>query len=61
MHNAYVLPGIVDEAVVKKQAEARAMDARFPEATAIHYHRHGTMCNSKCYIYSGQEKVDGEA
>lgn len=49
-HQAFVLSGIVDEEVVKKQAYERATDKRRPpENTKIHYHTHEQKCVDKCY------------
>ena len=49
MHNAYIIPGVVDEATVKMQADRRRSDKRYPEATAIHHHRVDERCNDRCY------------
>lgn len=52
MHEAYVIPGVVDGAVVKAQAERRRDKEGKP--TRIHFHRHGEACNNKCYIVIGE-------
>jgi len=51
MHEAYISPGIVDGAVVHKQAQDRATDKRHPEGTFVHEHKHGTKCNDRCKMY----------
>jgi hypothetical protein len=52
MHNTYLVPGIVDADVARKQAFERARDTRFPEPTIIHNHRSTESCTdgSDCKI-----------
>ena len=50
MHNAFIIPGVVDEATIKAQADRRRNDKRYPEATAVHHHRHTEPCNDRCYV-----------
>lgn len=46
-HHSFIIPGLVDEAVVKAQAERRY--AKEGEITKIHYHQEDRDCNSRCY------------
>lgn len=58
MHSAYIVPGIVDGAVVEKQAEDRSRDKRHPEPTFVHYHKMGNECNEKCHtVQVGSDDV----
>jgi hypothetical protein len=54
VRQAYVIPGVVDEAVLRKQALKRANpgkhDKQAPEQTAIHKHKQGKRCNESCYL-----------
>lgn len=55
VHQVFIVPGIVDEQAVRKQAFARANRARRspaegPEPTAIHKHKSGLRCNEDCYL-----------
>jgi len=57
-YHAYLIPGLVDEAVVRKQAEDRRDDYRNPEVTVVHRHQEdGTPmqslagCTELCMIY----------
>lgn len=52
MHNTYVLPGVVDEAVVRKQAENRYREDH--ELTTIHHHRYLASCVEECYLWPVQ-------
>jgi hypothetical protein len=51
MHEAYIIPGVVDGEVVRKQAYARLQDKNHPEETRVHAHRYGEMCNYYCKDY----------
>jgi hypothetical protein len=53
--SVYIIPGIVDGAVVHKQAQERQSDSRFPEGTYVHNHKKGVHCNEKCTFYPAQE------
>lgn len=60
MHHSFIIPGVIDEAVVRKQAYARLTDGRFPSETTIHYHGNLQSCNDRCeLITSRSEDSDG--
>lgn len=52
MHHAYIVPGVIDGAVVHKQADARLHDRRSPGETVVHAHRKGFYCNDDCRVYT---------
>lgn len=59
MHTVFVIPGVVDLATVKAQADRRGTDKWHPEATAIHMHRHTELCNPECYVHAVPEPTKG--
>lgn len=59
MHQAFVIRGLVDPAVVHKQAHRRANDPRYPEPTAVHIHKQGERCNEQCYLVKVGEGDEG--
>jgi hypothetical protein len=59
MHQAYIIRGVVDASVIHKQAHKRANDDRYPEPTAVHYHKHGEPCNEQCYLVKVGEVDEG--
>jgi hypothetical protein len=52
MHHAYVIPNVVDAAVVREQAARRLRDKYNPEESTVHYHRHGEHCDERCEVYT---------
>jgi hypothetical protein len=67
VHQVFIISGVVDEAVVRKQAYARANRPRLvrndnvvvqePERTAVHKHKQGQRCNESCYlIHIGEQE-----
>jgi hypothetical protein len=58
MHEAFIIPGIVDGAVVHKQAQDRAVDERHPDDTLVHDHKSGVRCNERCKMYLKGKKYN---
>ena len=54
-HVAYVVPGIVDQQVVKDQAERRF--ERNNETSIVHDHRRDEKCSVKCKKFDGEWKI----
>jgi len=49
VHQSYIIRGLVDGAVVHKQAQRRR-DVQ-GETTVVHQHGRGQTCTDKCMIY----------
>lgn len=61
MHHAFIIPNIVDGAVVHKQAQTRLTDKFTGGAeTAVHAHRYGEACTDECVIYSLPKTICSE-
>lgn len=51
-HHIFVIPGVVDGDVAKKQAFQRLTDLRTKgERTLVHAHRKANKCSSDCQIF----------
>jgi hypothetical protein len=50
MHHSYIIPGVVDAAVMRDKAAKRLIGDNHnkPEETIVHYHRHGEHCDARC-------------
>lgn len=60
-HESYIVPGVVDGAVVHAQAQRRQSDIRHPESTHVHNHREGEHCNKGCTFYPAIHTVAEES
>lgn len=60
MHSYFIIPGIIDGAVVHKQADERRKDRRSPEDSIVHAHSKGETCNTNCKYYKVEmENIHG--
>lgn len=51
MHEMFITPGIVDGAVVHKQAQKHLLDRYSPHETIVHAHAYQSYCNDQCVVY----------
>jgi hypothetical protein len=58
MHHTYIIKGVVDGAVAKKQAEQRASRKWDPEETWLHNHRRTEQCTDWCYLVKVTSDAD---